>query len=164
MRLRTLIHDDNAVSPVIGVILMVAITVILAAVIGTFVLGLGDTAQTKSPAASFDTDYSSADSELTLTHESGDAIDAERLKLTGGDVAAGSNVDHFGDADDMNADEMSSGDSITIKGASDWSNRDNHYWWDGGSRNSDGATVRIVWTSQDGETSATLKEWTGPDG
>jgi len=33
---------DRAVSPVIGVILMVAITVILAAVIGTFVLGLGD--------------------------------------------------------------------------------------------------------------------------
>jgi len=33
---------DKAVSPVIGVILMVAITVILAAVIGTFVLGLGE--------------------------------------------------------------------------------------------------------------------------
>ncbi|MFC6795396.1 type IV pilin [Halobaculum halobium] len=31
--------DDRAVSPVIGVILMVAITVILAAVIGSFVLG-----------------------------------------------------------------------------------------------------------------------------
>jgi len=35
-------RDDSAVSPVIGVILMVAITVILAAVIGTFVLGLGE--------------------------------------------------------------------------------------------------------------------------
>ncbi|OYR73301.1 type IV pilin [Halorubrum ezzemoulense] len=35
-------EDDRGVSPVIGVILMVAITVILAAVIGTFVLGLGD--------------------------------------------------------------------------------------------------------------------------
>jgi len=35
-------HSDAGVSPVIGVILMVAITVILAAVIGTFVLGLGD--------------------------------------------------------------------------------------------------------------------------
>ena len=35
-------NDDRAVSPVIGVILMVAITVILATVIGTFVLGLGD--------------------------------------------------------------------------------------------------------------------------
>jgi flagellin-like protein len=34
--------DDSAVSPVIGVILMVAITVILAAVIGTFVLGVGN--------------------------------------------------------------------------------------------------------------------------
>jgi len=33
--------DDRGVSPVIGVILMVAITVILAAVIGAFVLDLG---------------------------------------------------------------------------------------------------------------------------
>lgn len=45
MKLKTLLQSDEsdrAVSPVIGVILMVAITVILAAVIGTFVLGLGD--------------------------------------------------------------------------------------------------------------------------
>jgi len=43
MNLKTAFQDnDRAVSPVIGVILMVAITVILAAVIGTFVLGLGD--------------------------------------------------------------------------------------------------------------------------
>jgi len=34
--------DDRGVSPVIGVILMVAITVILAAVIASFVLGFGD--------------------------------------------------------------------------------------------------------------------------
>ncbi|WP_345775624.1 type IV pilin N-terminal domain-containing protein [Haloferax sp. Q22] len=42
MNIQNLFKDDTAVSPVIGVILMVAITVILAAVIGTFVLGLGD--------------------------------------------------------------------------------------------------------------------------
>jgi flagellin-like protein len=42
MNLKALLADDDAVSPVIGVILMVAITVILAAVIGTFVLGLGE--------------------------------------------------------------------------------------------------------------------------
>lgn len=42
MKPHTLLNtDERAVSPVIGVILMVAITVILAAVIGTFVLGLG---------------------------------------------------------------------------------------------------------------------------
>ena len=42
MQLKDIFGDDDAVSPVIGVILMVAIIVILAAVIGTFVLGLGD--------------------------------------------------------------------------------------------------------------------------
>ncbi|WP_238392211.1 type IV pilin [Halorussus amylolyticus] len=42
MKIKQLLSDDDAVSPVIGVILMVAITVILAAVIGTFVLGLGE--------------------------------------------------------------------------------------------------------------------------
>lgn len=41
MKLNRVFDDDRAVSPVIGVILMVAITVILAAVIGSFVLGLG---------------------------------------------------------------------------------------------------------------------------
>lgn len=40
-------NDDRGVSPVIGVILMVAITVILAAVIGTFVLGLGEGIQSE---------------------------------------------------------------------------------------------------------------------
>ena len=38
MDMKKLFADDSAVSPVIGVILMVAITVILAAVIGSFVL------------------------------------------------------------------------------------------------------------------------------
>ena len=42
--------DERGVSPVIGVILMVAITVILAAVIGTFVLGLGDSVQQNAQA------------------------------------------------------------------------------------------------------------------
>ncbi|PSP58343.1 type IV pilin, partial [Halobacteriales archaeon QH_8_67_36] len=56
MNLKTLIQDDDAVSPVIGVILMVAITVILAAVIATFVLGLGDSLSNQAPQASFSCD------------------------------------------------------------------------------------------------------------
>jgi flagellin-like protein len=47
--------QQRAVSPVIGVILMVAITVILAAVIGAFVLEIGDQ-QEQAPSTSFDTD------------------------------------------------------------------------------------------------------------
>lgn len=41
MRLRKY-RGDSAVTPVIGIILMVALTVILAAVTGTFVLGIAD--------------------------------------------------------------------------------------------------------------------------
>lgn len=42
---RKFTKDDEAVSPVIGVILMVAITVILAAVIAAFVFGMGGSLQ-----------------------------------------------------------------------------------------------------------------------
>jgi flagellin-like protein len=41
MCLDDLIKDEKGVSPIIGTILLVAITVVLAAVIGTFVFGLG---------------------------------------------------------------------------------------------------------------------------
>ena len=41
MKTNQFFKDEEAVSPVIGVILMVAITVILAAVIGAFVFGMG---------------------------------------------------------------------------------------------------------------------------
>lgn len=48
----TIVKKDDAVSPVIGVILMVAITVILAAVIAAFVFGMaGNVQKTKNIAA-----------------------------------------------------------------------------------------------------------------
>jgi flagellin-like protein len=55
MKIDTQIDErtNRAVSPVIGVILMVAITVILAAVIGAFVLEIGDQQET-APSTSFD--------------------------------------------------------------------------------------------------------------
>jgi flagellin-like protein len=62
MKFKQLLTDDEAVSPVIGVILMVAITVILAAVIGTFVLNLGDDVQA-NPTAGVSVDGS----EVTVT-------------------------------------------------------------------------------------------------
>ena len=50
---------DDAVSPVVGVILMVAVTVILAAVIGSFVLDLGNNVQANPQAGvTFDEDAS----------------------------------------------------------------------------------------------------------
>ena len=45
------IKNDNAVSPVIGVLLMVAITITLAAVVATFVFGMAGTIQTSKMVA-----------------------------------------------------------------------------------------------------------------
>ncbi len=58
--------NDAGVSPVVGVILMVAVTVILAAVIGTFVLDLGgDVGQNAQAGVTFDED-SGTDVEVQL--------------------------------------------------------------------------------------------------
>jgi flagellin-like protein len=89
MQFKQLFTDNDAVSPVIGVILMVAITVILAAVIGTFVLGLGDQVSDSSPTASFTfetTTYSpsggAADyNAVEITHDGGDQIDGSNLNV-----------------------------------------------------------------------------------
>ncbi len=70
--------NDEAVSPVIGVILMVAITVILAAVIAAFVFGMGP--PTKAPQAQLKITATTAS--LKITHDGGDPLILNDLKLT----------------------------------------------------------------------------------
>ncbi|WP_255148981.1 type IV pilin [Halorarius halobius] len=91
MNISNLVQDEDAVSPVIGVILMVAITVILAAVIGTFVLGLGDQVQTSPPSANFEFTYESQVFEATgttgsfttaeITHTGGEDVDVNNVQV-----------------------------------------------------------------------------------
>lgn len=82
MKLETLLRDDDAVSPVIGVILMVAITVILAAVIGTFVLGLGNQVGNAAPQASLTVQDHSA------TYETADGSDGDKIAVLSHDGGA----------------------------------------------------------------------------
>jgi flagellin-like protein len=161
MQIRNLIHDTDAVSPVIGVILMVAVTVILAAVIGTFVLGVGDTASSRTPQAQFTADYTSADGELSFTHDSGETIDAARLTIRtdgqsfcadeGNKSSSCSNTatsEEFTQPSGWNPDEIGSGDQITIYAS--------------GSDDFDKSNVRLVWEDEEGKNTATLKKWDGP--
>ncbi|MFC6755725.1 MULTISPECIES: type IV pilin N-terminal domain-containing protein [Haloarcula] len=116
MDLKTLIQDDDAVSPVIGVILMVAITVILAAVIATFVLGLGDSLSDQSPQASFTCDGDA------LVHDGGDELNGDNLYLAnnsdnslGDSYSAGDTiVSPFGD-DQSPLTWRSDGSSATLR-------------------------------------------------
>ena len=80
-------RDEKAVSPVIGVILMVAITVILAAVIASFVFGLGAKAPKAAPQASLAivdaVDGGTGASDYVLIeHQGGEAIAWEDLQIT----------------------------------------------------------------------------------
>jgi flagellin-like protein len=64
--------NDEAVSPVIGVILMVAITVILAAVIAAFVFGMaGNIKSTKSVAATAQLINDGTNTNIVVTYQGG---------------------------------------------------------------------------------------------
>ena len=126
MDLKELFTEERAVSPVIGVILMVAITVILAAVVGSFVLGLaGDVSET-SPNAQVSFEYDSP--EVTLIHDGGSSFQADRVELRG--------VDNYGLG---NWDgSVSAGDStgpIPISGEDE------------------GNTLRLIWQGSGGSSS-----------
>jgi len=135
MQFSKLFDDDRAVSPVIGVILMVAITVILAAVIGTFVLGLGDQLQTTTPQASFGFDQSTKTFDsasgidggnveaetVTITHESGSSISESNLEVSvAGNTAFDVNQD-TGATDGVwdGTDDVSAGSSVRVVGYTD---------------------------------------------
>jgi flagellin-like protein len=75
--------NDEAVSPVIGVILMVAITVILAAVIAAFVFGMGTPVKAPQVQLKFTaTNSSSGNDILKISHDGGDPLVLKDEKIT----------------------------------------------------------------------------------
>jgi len=112
MRIRQLLTDDDAVSPVIGVILMVAITVILAAVIGAFVLGFGGGGPS-APTTSWDSEEinSSGGVEFTLT-QTGSEIEDGTLRFSGGNTTSPSPPIEVGQSVEVN--RANSDDSVSI--------------------------------------------------
>ena len=134
MKLNELFADDDAVSPVIGVILMVAITVILAAVIGTFVLGLGSEIETTEPQAQFSFDSDSNAQKVTITHDGGQPVDPANIDV----------VDTNDNAGDCTWDvsEVTAGDSCTTE-----------------SLGANEGTIRVTWESDDGSQTGTLADY-----
>lgn len=171
MHLKQLFEDDDAVSHVIGVILMVAITVVLAAVIATFVLGLGEQVSDTAPQVTFEFEFNQtepagdeddsfgnefddvelssevANGTLTIRHTGGPSVSPELL----GAIGSSANVTNYDDFSEVTeedwADEgedMSAGNSVDIfVQVND--------------------EVDVIWTSDDGGTSATLQGWDGPE-
>ena len=127
-------RDDRAVSPVIGVILMVAITVILAAVIGAFVFGLGDQIQETAPNAQISiTEIDVTGDTVTFVHNGGDTFhdgNTVEIRVT----AAGEEVGSLTPGDDFTDGQFRAGDQLTASG--------------GTASIDDGDTIRVVWVGE----------------
>ncbi|MDD4256101.1 MAG: type IV pilin N-terminal domain-containing protein [Methanofollis sp.] len=120
-------EHEEAVSPVIGVILMVAITVILAATVAVFVLGQTDQMEANKVVA---VKAASTDTDITLTISGGANVDElKALKFTWSGAAAVDNTVKLNDqqanstnfaggvlnATGINADKLfHAGDKITV--------------------------------------------------
>ena len=163
MRLKKLFADEEAVSPVIGVILMVAITVILAAVIASVVLGVGQEAGSTSPTAAYSFDYDTSENgadgtwggNLTVTHDSGDAIDHDDVYIRGTDFVQSSNnqswVGYVGEGKASSSGSVSGGQTAVAAGDRAEFGANQTY------------EVNIIWEDPDGDSSATLSSDTGPE-
>jgi flagellin-like protein len=176
MNIREFVAEEDAVSPVIGVILMVAITVILAAVIGTFVLGLGGNVSSAPQAQfsyNFGADYTThsgtgsepaADGDtITISHDGGDSLDVTTLSISitnpsatddsiedlgveGGTTGADPAIQNSGDEW---SDPVTAGSQLTITEQSSASTSTIF---------ETGATVRIIWNSPDGGSTNTISK------
>lgn len=126
---------DRGVAPVIAVILMVAITAILAAIIGIFVIDTGDSQQT-TPQANFEYDYNG--SAVTVSHSGGQEFETgntARLEVT----VNGAPATTFDVSNDVTA-----GDFETVTGVNS------------------GDTIRVVWTGPGADKSDILDEYVVP--
>ncbi|MDD1723690.1 MAG: type IV pilin N-terminal domain-containing protein [Methanospirillum sp.] len=72
--------NDHAVSPVVGVMLMLVVTILIAAVVSAFAGGMGS-ANEKSPQATIRGTYSITDG-ITIEHIGGDPIAIKDVRLT----------------------------------------------------------------------------------
>jgi len=164
MQFKRLLTDDDAISPVIGVILMVAITVLLAATVASFVLGFGDQ-NDPGIRASFDFDYDSdygATNEglVTVTYNSGDEVTAQTLYIRGEGIADGKTFTSASDPqswDNLDGTPYGPNEVISAGKSADVVV--------GGKTgvNPDEYVINIVWEDPGSSTTSTLDSDTGPD-
>jgi flagellin-like protein len=180
MQLKALLEADDAVSPVIGVILMVAITVILAAVIGSFVLGLGNQVSEAQPNPTMEFEYENVgdgnanNDNVTITHNGGDSLNPDNVNVTvAGNVlySAGEIQVNF-DQDGINElhDTGSFGDGVEAR--NDWTSGNDIKATEavelaeaaGNISNSvfaDGDDVNVVWEGSSGDTAVVAESEVG---
>lgn len=139
--------DNRAVSPIIGIVLIVALTVGVGAIAGAAFLNSGGSITTSTaPQTTFDSDVTgfSVESNFTITFGSGETIPADELEIQTETVEEPIPVTELTDEE-----QLSSGDTITISALDDQFNTTSD-------------TIRLVWTDESltGSSSTVLFERT----
>lgn len=87
MQIRNLFGENDAVSSVVSTILMVAITIILVAVIGSFVLDIGGAVSETTPTASLSIAQTelekngSTETAVIVAHQGGDVMEMDHVSV-----------------------------------------------------------------------------------
>lgn len=132
--------DERGATPVVGIILIVALALLLAAVVGQSIFGY-DLLQSPeaAPAVSFSSEYDGANGNLTIVHESGTTLENQTVTfaVSGGD----------GDYDRNNSNippTIDSGNDVVLAGIAP------------------DETVRLIWEDPETGDSYVLYAWRGP--
>lgn len=147
MQRTSLFDDDRAVTPVIGIVLMVAIAVILGALVSIQAFGLFGVANDPGPTMDFAFDYDttasgpddwstsegSYDGKLEITYQGGESVAPERLTV----LREG---DELPMTDPVSSETLEVGTTVEV-----WVN--------------DETTLRVVWRDPGGEKTTAVAVW-----
>lgn len=150
-------EETSGVSPVIGVVLLVSITVVLASAVGVFVLEFernpDSTEPNFVPETSFNKSLEGDGQTLTIEHESGKRLEPDELtvRITGAETNTSTDVTYSGNVLETQVDgTFGAGKSVTL-------NRSVFEKAGGGAITGneylllENATVRIVWENPEAD-------------
>lgn len=151
MQIRDLFVEDDAVSSVVSTVLMVAITIILVAVVGSFVLSMGGAVGEKAPSATFtitETEHEpdgSPETAVIIAHQGGDVIEKDRVRVQVEEEPA---KDWNKTKVWTGSGTISAGDSVTVM-----------RYGSSNSTLSGGERIVVVWKSPGGDKSYILTQY-----
>lgn len=166
-------HDERAVSPVVGTVLVVAITVVLAAVVGTTAFGLLGSIGSTAPQATFawDANLTAENDTVAVQHAGGEAVTARNLDVVTDDARAYIYQSGHGRFDPREKVISTThtgnafGDNSTVQLGDRYKVNKTQFGyygpWDDSHLYLNASTVRLVW--RDGGRSTVLSSWEGPD-
>jgi FlaG/FlaF family flagellin (archaellin) len=150
MKVTSLFTEERAVSSAIGTVLMVAVVVVMASVIGAFAFGLWGGTTPAPSNTGFGVEYDVSPTGVnttTVTMQAGDKVKTNRLTVKIGDEEAwvrGSSGSNF-TTSGWTSDEIESGADLTITETSQ-------------GHMTDGDTIQVIWEAS--SSSSVLNEYT----